>query len=112
MDRRLAWLLLLYAALVLFSGIVGLVKGSGAALGMAAPAAVGCVVAALAGLRGARWAGRVGFFSCALAVAMGIQRVLETGRWVPSLPTVVLGAGLALLCTAPTRPRPPVPPAA
>lgn len=107
MDRRLAWLLFGYAGMLVLGGVLGILKGSPATLALAAPAALGCVVAAAAGLRGARWAGRVGFFACALAIATGIQQALETGRWVRSLPTVVLGVGLALFCAAPSRPKPP-----
>lgn len=112
MERRLAFLLFGYAGLILLWGVLGLVKGSPAALSMGAPAALGCIVAAGAGLRGARWAGRVGFFACALAIATGIQRALETGRWIPSLPTILVGIGLALFCVAPSRPRPPTAPQA
>ncbi len=110
MDRRLAWLLLGYAGLILLGGVVGLTRGSGAALAMGAPAALGCGIAAGAGLRGVRAAARIGFFSCALAIATGIQAALETGRWIPSLPTVVLGFGLALFCATPKRPAPPTTP--
>lgn len=97
MDKRLSVLVVLYGVLVIAGGIIGFTKGSVLSLATAGPLGVLTVVFGVFLLRGARWAARAAFFSCAAVAAVMIERLVATGKIVPAVPVAALGLGLAFL---------------
>lgn len=97
MDRRLAWMVVAFGLLVIAGGVIGYSKGSVLSLATAGPLGLLTVAFGVFQLRGARWAARAAFFSCAAVAAVMIERLVSSGKLVPALPVAVLGLGLAFM---------------
>jgi uncharacterized membrane protein (UPF0136 family) len=98
MDKRLSWMVVAYGLLVIAGGIIGYASaGSRASLWTAVPLGTATTVFGVFLLRGARWALRAGFFSCAAVAAVMIERLVSSGKIMPAVPVAALGLGLAFL---------------
>ena len=98
MDKRLSWMVLAYGVLVVIGGLIGyLAKGSLLSILTAGPLGLATAAFGSLQLRGARWAVRAAFFSCAAIAAVMIERYMSSGKLLPAVPVATLGLALAFV---------------
>ena len=103
MDRRLAWMVTLFGALVVAGGIMGFAKGSVASLASAGPLGLGLLACGIAGARGMRAALGAAIALTFLTAAVMAVRLAQTGKLLPSLPVGGLAFALFVALLADRR---------
>lgn len=104
MDKRLAWMVVLFGALVVAGGVIGYAKGSTTSLLTAGPLGLLIIAFGGLGLRGVAWARRAAGMACATVAAVMLSRLIQTGNLMPGAPVAALGISLAAVLFRKDRP--------